>query len=863
MAIDKQYFQNYILNDIFPRYFEEISWFANTDLRLATPEKANAFSEESWTDFLQSHEKISPCDGKKYIELERMLASLVFYQLFKIGDQDAYQFFYYHQRINQHIAPDNYLSFESFQEIHDTIHTLLKNNPHLDKSIETMLVYSNLGKTRELDLKIKECIPQHNLPEDHDDLIEYLLQDQDKLSLIIPSAKSLNSDMRIIISRLATTMKVHWEHLKHWEGSMEQMLGKFILAAREKKVNREDILTTFIIQLCDVANSAAHGMMYTSALTEDSFQFYHQKSLPLLLKILDSQGEHGELHFQDYLQDITASFDLSLEIPNEYLAARLSTMLRMTKREEAQAILNALNALDPFYQELLNEQLGQNGEINKWQRNPSYFNSVMLNLAGSGKTLQEKAKWIVHGAICEAMIAQKVSQHFLNNATPCCFVELANAAIVEPDNFLIENFNIADWSCDGGTLKKTYAIVFFTSSAGDTDLAIATVRKMKQETFSSPLLMVPLTQIAWDRMKNLQDNTLQIMPLTTIIGHKDVFPKEQITNEDLQQIDFFISEHKIQRAFVGVPSPIKEEIPYQIAANLKIPCTIGMEFMFQPDKSHSFWKYLPRLTAKDRCDFTVPSPGAITDISLDNKVSTYPIGHLSIDRAAINPPKEKIQAIREELVIANDNELVFVSGTTQPMEIDISFLDALLAELSTGRYPQIQLRFGVHPNTENMYNYIKTLLNICEKYSTVSNQIKILLPQAIQEKIKVNYASLYMSADVEKGNQLCQEEITQRLREITQHPNVFLCEISGSDAAQAADKVAQAVAGALLNESAFKGKPSYYQPGIKSYLPNMWFSKNIPEFLHAKPQEPHTKEELQLKETDASTLLAGLMRRRN
>lgn len=84
-------------------------------------------------------------------------------------------------------------------------------------------------------------------------------------------------------------------------------------------------------------------------------------------------------------------------------------------------------------------------------------------------------------------------------------------------------------------------------------------------------------------------------------------------------------------------------------------------------------------------------------------------------------------------------------------------------------------------------------------------------------------------------------------------------EISGSDAASAADKITQAVPGALLNEAALKGKPSYFhEKSAAPYLPKKWFSENISTFFREKPTHPHSLKELGLNDT-APNLLSMIL----
>src|SRR5206468_3076839 len=100
-----------------------------------------------------------------------------------------------------------------------------------------------------------------------------------------------------------------------------------------------------------------------------------------------------------------------------------------------------------------------------------------------------------------------------------------------------------------------------------------------------------------------------------------------------------------------------------------------------------------------------------------------------------------------------------------------------------GKYPNLQLRFGLHPGVKDMDTYLQKLLEICKKYPEIQSQFKIILSAQLENKLQ---------------------------HPLSKFDSIFIIqsEVSGSDAAQAADKITQAVPGALLNEAALKGKPS-------------------------------------------------------
>jgi hypothetical protein len=320
--------------------------------------------------------------------------------------------------------------------------------------------------------------------------------------------------------------------------------------------------------------------------------------------------------------------------------------------------------------------------------------------------------------------------------------------------------------------------------------------------------------------------------INQITDQPDTLEKNKISLDDLEKISHFIREKNIQRAYIGVPS-INNEVPFQIANHLDIPCTIAYEYMFKP-ANHSLWNYIDGLAVKENCDFAVPLISAKNDILEINKnAKICEIGHLSIDRSQMMNLIDSTP-VRESLSINKEDKFIFISGTTQPTEVDNQFLDALLSEISTGKYPGLQLRMGLHPGVKDPDSYLQTLLKTCERYSIASNQFKIILTTPFEKKLQNPTLS---------------------------SPFIFRSEVSGADAAQAADKVAQAVPGALLNEAALKGKPSYFHDETAvPYLPKKWFSGNLTTFFTAKPEPSHSRKELGLEDTAPNLLAKHMMR---
>lgn len=376
-------------------------------------------------------------------------------------------------------------------------------------------------------------------------------------------------------------------------------------------------------------------------------------------------------------------------------------------------------------------------------------------------------------------------------------------------------------------------IAFFVSSLGDTDLAKATIDRLLEKKSKDPLFIIPLTAVAAARTEDMIGNDqIYRVTLDKVLMQENGLSKNEITHEELELTINFIRDNKIERAYIGVPSN-DNEIPFQIANYLSIPSTIAYEYMFKPDK-HVFWKHIAKLSTKNNCDYTVPLSLAkeqILEINKNAKVEE--IGHLSIDRSqaanAVDPAP-----VRKLLLVNKDDELIFISGTTQPTEIDTEFLDALLSEISTGKYPNLQLRMGIHPGIKDPDSYLKSLLEVCAKFSTSERQFKIILTPQIEKRL---------------------------LKPLNHNLFILRGEITGSEVASAADKLTQAVPGALLNEAALKGKPVYFhEKSAIPYLPKNWFSENISTFFKEKPKAAHSLKELELKDT-APNLLSMIMTR--
>lgn len=357
-------------------------------------------------------------------------------------------------------------------------------------------------------------------------------------------------------------------------------------------------------------------------------------------------------------------------------------------------------------------------------------------------------------------------------------------------------------------------IAFLMSSDGDANLAIATVNQL---------------------INNHPDCVCHLIPMTATTKNKPMPAHEQVIIKSYDEIQDNINDYfmvnQIHHAFIGVPSN-DNPVPFDVAKTLSVPVTIAYEYMFH-EASHVFWKQVNELSNLPHCDFAVPLEKANNDLLLHapNAKSTI-VGHVSLDKAMekkVDP--NKTQSTRSALAINDTDDYVFVSGSSQNMERDKAFLTALLNELSTGNYPNLKIRFGVHPGVSDADLYLQTMLSACDEWQPNPDQFKVVLNTPFSNKLKTQHASQYLHEKL----------------------------VPGPDAAEAADKVAQAVPGALLNEAAFCGIPSYFHAqGMNVYLPDQWFSANLSTFFAAKRTAAHSREDLKLSDKTPALMAACL-----
>lgn len=361
-------------------------------------------------------------------------------------------------------------------------------------------------------------------------------------------------------------------------------------------------------------------------------------------------------------------------------------------------------------------------------------------------------------------------------------------------------------------------LLFLVSSIGDTDLAKETISRLITPQSKLSCTLIPLTSVATKRIENFIDLPCVNIKMLSDITGEDTHPTQKATSNQIKQLNQWIEKENMTCAYVGVPSPFNEHLALDLATHFTLPLVIAYEYLFKPEH-HAFHEYLPLLAAKPNCRIAVTTNAAAQNIQQVVPAKTEVIGHLAIDKAFASISDKQLKAAtRQTLNIQEHQAYAFVSGTTQPCEVDVNLLKAICEELASEKHPNMQVRFGIHPGIGDMKTYLLTLKATVEQYPQLAKQLQIIFSPVIKAKLMQEECPLFETS-----------------------PFFLSVDVNGANAASSADNVAQAVPGALLNEAALLGKPVYTHQRVVSYLPEKYFSSSLNVFFNPSDaqQEAH------------------------
>lgn len=513
--------------------FEELCWFADEKV-FKTNEKPGAFvADLGWTGLLASKFNsdgiplIKKSTGK-YVELERTLSSMVFFHLFYDGSREAYNKFISVQK-------ESILSFESFSSVHALARKVAHDESSYHKMM-TLLCYSDLGKTpkarenadviaRKLMAekisstssivkllsdkcpeKAFEKIPEKfsekgpeicpetlsEIPKDHDLFSEWVMSlDVKSIAEIIPSfaKQGINA---LSIRQVFRTMKIHMGHLYHLEGG-EAMFDNFVAAVKSCEVTEEAFDSAFLVQLCDVAASQAHGNCQGSLAYDETTHQGYELAKTTLKSI--QNGTTAKLALQQHLKARGEFLGIPTMDPETRLTIRIGCFLRLFSKEDGVLLLRAMKTLLPDKLPELIAQFDIAGKeeigINAWKRNPTYLPAVLLNLANftvksehdKGETESRFIKIVraLEGAVCIAALLKKYASVPLHkeSLSPLSLNALAEIAVKQPELLSLKHFKPETFDFDPikGVILAAVPITPLYASSSQSSLAASSAHK--------------------------------------------------------------------------------------------------------------------------------------------------------------------------------------------------------------------------------------------------------------------------------------------------------------------------------------------------------------------------------------------------
>lgn len=373
--------------------------------------------------------------------------------------------------------------------------------------------------------------------------------------------------------------------------------------------------------------------------------------------------------------------------------------------------------------------------------------------------------------------------------------------------------------------------LFFTTSAGDTDLAIDTIQSMAKSQPQQQLIFIPLSELALKRAEVLTTCSANVKIDKNFLHLERTLPDE----EDLVAINTVIDKLNASHAFIGIPSIKSDNAALYLALKLNLHKVIALEYLYH-EPALPLWSKIAEL-CDNNCHFAVPTSLAAKEITtLAPSAKVTEVGHLAIDKAVAKRKKpvskKENLAIRTQLGCELNNDLKVISGTSVGGEIDYPFVQAILNELKKNNYPNLKVCFSIHPFVSNPDQYLAGLIEVCNRYPNLYQKFKIILPEGFVQK-------LTSPKSINLNNQF-----------------IIKAEISGQQATLVANGVAQAVPGALVNEAALLDNAAYCHEPVKSYLPSGLLSKDLRSFL-SSPRKNNTDQQEEPKPNDVKRESCG------
>lgn len=419
--------------------YSGIIWFADEGVYATSEGMVCNSLTKSWTSWLIKANKVSDTD-KRYIELERMLHSVVCFYLLISNEFDLESVYRYWTQAQG----NNSFSKDSLNDLRQLCKEL---TPTDIKAIEASLVYSDLGKTPIAKERLHIIIGDSLQSSDHDDFITYLYsKDSATISKVIPDFDNLEKEVQLCIRQQHAAITLHWGHVFHLEGGVA-MFENFLQACSqycsEDNLINNFLKQAYLIQICDVAASKAHenldGFIAFNQATYLGYKMIFE-TIKNLLHTKDPKQSllyiiHQKAIQLGYLKEQDLTCKQLMVSKEEFLLTRLGAFLRLSTIQEGKLLQQAAENIEKDNDGwtsnewlILEELFGFDSGINTWQRNPTYMPALIGVLFNSVKEETQKYKMALHGFLILAKIAKKCKEERQcdERPSPLCFNSLAH-----------------------------------------------------------------------------------------------------------------------------------------------------------------------------------------------------------------------------------------------------------------------------------------------------------------------------------------------------------------------------------------------------------------------------------------------------
>lgn len=352
------------------------------------------------------------------------------------------------------------------------------------------------------------------------------------------------------------------------------------------------------------------------------------------------------------------------------------------------------------------------------------------------------------------------------------------------------------------------SVLLVCHSVGDTSVIEQVVERAKTLS-QEKIYILPVGQVAELRLlRGVQG--AEVLNLSDWLGLStlETIENGSLTSAMLETIRGKLCQLNIERALIGTPSLNDAKAPFQIAELIADQLKVALvynDYLFR-EEEHTFWNEVRREAAWNaRFNFLMPLPKASALVTATNpslKVET--VGHPSLDDAIRIPEPtgaasaaaedaSKTSSVRTALEVADDQSLLFISGS-KSVEDDLALLQDLLETLKADpSHANTQVRIGIHPGAPELQTYVDRLLGELgnETWSSVSANVRLIITDRLSDRLELAAAA----------------------------PKFLLRKnISGDEAAREADGVAGPMPATLLTKTTVDGRPAYFHQNKTPYI---------------------------------------------